>query len=47
MLGERTSCRVAVAVLNWNGAAHLRRFLPSVVAHNVPGDRVVVIDNGF
>ena len=44
--GERTSCRVAVAVLNWNGAAHLRRFLPSVVAHNVPGDRVVVIDNG-
>ena len=40
------SCRVAVAVLNWNGAAHLRRFLPSVVAHNVPADRVVVIDNG-
>ena len=40
------SCRVAIAVLNWNGVAHLRRFLPSVVAHNGPSDQVVVIDNG-
>jgi len=39
-------CRVAVAVLNWNGADHLRRFLPSVVAHTGESDRVVVIDNG-
>jgi len=42
----RPSCRVAVAVLNWNGSAHLRRFLPSVVAHNAAEDKVVVIDNG-
>lgn len=44
--GDKISCRVAVAVLNWNGEGHLQRFLPSVTAHNVPGDRVVVIDNG-
>lgn len=43
---DRPFCRVAVAVLNWNGTAHLRRFLPSVVAHNAAADRVVVIDNG-
>jgi len=47
MAGEsRNSCRVAVAILNWNGEAHLRRFLPSVVAHASPEDVVVVIDNG-
>lgn len=44
--GTRTSCRVAVAILNWNGEAHLRRFLPSVVAHASKEDVVVVIDNG-
>lgn len=44
--GDKSSCRVAVAVLNWNGAGHMRRFLPSVLAHHVPGDRIVVIDNG-
>ena len=42
----RPSCRVAIAVLNWNGVAHLRRFLPSVLAHNTEQDKVVVIDNG-
>ena len=40
------SCRVAVAILNWNGEGHLKRFLPSVVAHTSAPDRVVVIDNG-
>ena len=36
---------VAVVVLNWNGRDHLRRYLPSVLAHS--GDaRVVVADNG-
>ena len=44
--GTRTSCRVAVAILNWNGEAHLRRFLPSVLAHASEEDVVVVIDNG-
>ena len=43
---HRASCRVAVAILNWNGEGHLRRFLPSVVAHNADADRVVLIDNG-
>ena len=47
MTGQsRPSCRVAVAILNWNGEAHLRRFLPSVVAHRSKEDLVVVIDNG-
>ena len=40
------SCRVATAILNWNGLAHLQRFLPSVIEHNAPEDRVVLIDNG-
>ena len=40
------SCRVAVAILNWNGLDHLKRFLPSVVAHTGEQDRVVLIDNG-
>ena len=43
---ESATCRVAVAILNWNGEAHLKRFLPSVVAYTGDADRVVVIDNG-
>lgn len=36
----------AVVILNWNGAHHLRRFLPGVLAHT-PGEvRIVVTDNG-
>ncbi len=37
--------KTAVVILNWNGVAHLRRFLPSVVAHSDDAD-VVVADNG-
>lgn len=37
--------KTAVVILNWNGAEHLRRFLPSVVA-NTPSADVVVADNG-
>ena len=36
---------VAVVILNWNGAAHLRRFLPSVIA-TTRGADIVVADNG-
>ncbi len=38
--------RAEIVILNWNGVAHLRQFLPSVVA--AAGDRagVVVADNG-
>lgn len=41
------SSRVAVIILNWNGAALLRRFLPSVVA-NTPetAGHIFVADNG-
>ncbi len=37
----------AIVILNWNGAAMLRRFLPSVVAHT-PADEadIIVADNG-
>ena len=35
----------SVIILNWNGAAMLRRYLPSVVAHT-PEAEVIVADNG-
>ena len=35
---------VAIVILNWNGAAFLRRFLPGVLAH-AEGARVIVADN--
>lgn len=39
--------RVAIVILNWNGADMLRRYLPSVVAHSdEPGVEVIVADNG-
>ncbi len=37
--------RTVVVILNWNGAEHLRRFLPSVVA-GTPDADIVVADNG-
>lgn len=36
---------VKIVILNWNGRAHLERFLPSVLAHSPKGS-VVVADNG-
>lgn len=35
-----------IVILNWNGAEHLRRFLPSVVSAAPPDVEVVVADNG-
>lgn len=35
-----------IVILNWNGAEHLRRFLPSVVAAAPRDVEVVVADNG-
>lgn len=35
-----------IIILNWNGADHLRRFLPSVVAAAPAGVEVIVADNG-
>ena len=37
---------VKIVILNWNGTAHLRRYLPSVVAAAPGGVGVVVADNG-
>ena len=47
-LYDKTCCpQVAVIILNWNGAALLREYLPEVIA-NTPADlaRVIVADNG-
>lgn len=40
--------RCSVVILNWNGAAMLRRYLPSVVEHtaSMPDVEIVVADNG-
>jgi hypothetical protein len=37
--------KTSVIILNWNGAAMLRRYLPSVVA-NTPEAEIIVADNG-
>jgi GT2 family glycosyltransferase len=36
---------IAIVILNWNGRAHLERFLPSVVASSYAGKQVIVADN--
>lgn len=39
--------KVAVVILNWNGAELMARFLPSVIAHTPPEQAdIVVVDNG-
>lgn len=38
--------KTAVVILNWNGEAHLRRFLPSVVANTPSNADIIVADNG-
>ena len=38
--------KVAIVILNWNGSAMMRRFLPSVVRHSADEGVVVVADNG-
>ena len=37
--------KVSIVILNWNGAAMLRRFLPTVVAHSADIAEIVVADN--
>ena len=41
---SKASADVAIVILNWNGAAFLRRFLPGVIEH-ADGARVIVADN--
>jgi len=38
--------RIAIVILNWNGAAMLRQYLPSVVRHSCGEATVYVADNG-
>ena len=38
--------RTAVVILNWNGVAHLRRFLPSVIRNTSSDIEIIVADNG-
>ncbi len=41
------SSRIAIVILNWNGAKLLQQFLPSVIAFSAGGNiRIVVADNG-
>lgn len=37
--------KVAIVILNWNGAAMMRRFLPSVIEHSVDVADIIVADN--
>lgn len=37
--------RIAIVILNWNGAHMLRRFLPSVVEHSANVADIIVADN--
>jgi glycosyltransferase involved in cell wall biosynthesis len=36
---------IAIVILNWNGRAHLEKFLPSVIASTYPAKEVIVADN--
>lgn len=38
--------RIAIVILNWNGADMMRRFLPSVIAATGDEGEVIVADNG-
>ncbi len=46
MITQESRPRTVVAILNWNGADHLREFLPSVVEHTPEWVDIVVADNG-
>lgn len=37
--------KVAIVILNWNGAAMMRRFLPSVIEHSAGVADIIVADN--
>lgn len=38
--------KIAIVILNWNGEAMLRKFLPGIIAHSEPVGTVYVADNG-
>lgn len=44
---EKKNNKIAIVILNWNGAALMRRFLPSVVRYSPPDKAdIIVADNG-
>lgn len=46
-MGQDDGMRCSVVILNWNGAAMMRRYLPSVVSNTIgEGIEVVAADNG-
>ena len=46
MLNEekKSTSELAIVILNWNGAAMMRKYLPSVLEHSA-GAEVIVADN--
>ncbi len=44
-MNEHNQPLVAVVILNWNGKHWLEKFLPSVVAHAYPNQKIIVGDN--
>src|SRR5436190_7196082 len=40
-----TQPSVAIVILNWNGKAFLKKFLPPVVSSLYPNKRIIVADN--
>ena len=42
---EMKDCKVAIVILNWNGAAMLRQYLPSVLQYSRDEATVYVADN--
>ena len=45
LIVNRELKKIAIVILNWNGADMMRRFLPSVVSNSPEAD-IVVVDNG-
>lgn len=43
--GRTRMNKLAIVILNWNGADMMRRFLPGVVEHS-PEAEIIVVDNG-
>lgn len=43
---DTNKASVAIVILNWNGVAHLKQFLPSVLRTSYPNHQLWVIDNG-
>ena len=46
-INKKYKFKVAIVILNWNGATFLRQYLPSVVRHSAcEWCQIVIADNG-